>query len=41
LKKIGEANDIAQAAAFLLGNTSQWITGQIIAVDGGISTIKA
>lgn len=41
LKKIGTANDIAQMAAFLLTDQSQWITGQIFPVDGGISTIKS
>lgn len=40
LKKIGEAADIAHAAAFLLSDKSQWITGQIMHVDGGISSIK-
>ena len=40
LKKIGEAKEIAEAAAFLLTNKSSWVTGQIIHVDGGHSTIK-
>lgn len=40
LKKIGEAEDIAQTAAFLLSEESKWITGQIFHVDGGISSIK-
>jgi len=39
LKKVGAANDIANAAAFLLQPKSNWITGQIIAVDGGYSTL--
>lgn len=40
LKKIGEAQDIAHAAAFLLSEESNWITGQIMPVDGGMSSIK-
>lgn len=40
LKTVGQAADIANAAAFLLGNESSWMTGQILHVDGGISTIK-
>ena len=40
LKKIGEPEDIAAAALFLLSEKSSWITGQILAVDGGMSAIK-
>ncbi len=40
LKKIGSPEDIANAASFLLSEQSSWITGQIISVDGGISSIK-
>ncbi|MEO9533924.1 MAG: SDR family oxidoreductase [Crocinitomicaceae bacterium] len=40
LKTIGEPDDIAQVAAFLLGTNSKWLTGQIIHVDGGMSTLK-
>jgi NAD(P)-dependent dehydrogenase (short-subunit alcohol dehydrogenase family) len=35
LPRIGEPEDIAQLARFLLGDESTWITGQIINVDGG------
>lgn len=40
LKKIGDANDIAQAAAFLLSDASSWITGQVLHVDGGIGVVR-
>ena len=40
LKRIGEAEDIAQMAAFLLSEKASWITGQLIAVDGGLSAVK-
>lgn len=40
LKKIGEPNDLANAIEFLLSEKSSWITGQILAVDGGMNTLK-
>ncbi|MEX0314793.1 MAG: SDR family NAD(P)-dependent oxidoreductase [Allomuricauda sp.] len=40
LKRFGKSTDIANMAAFLLGDQSSWITGQVFAVDGGISTLK-
>jgi NAD(P)-dependent dehydrogenase (short-subunit alcohol dehydrogenase family) len=40
LKKIGQPEDIAQLASFLLQDTSSWMTGQILSLDGGISTLK-
>ena len=39
LKKIGNASDIAEAATYLLTDKSSWVTGQILHVDGGHSTI--
>lgn len=40
LKKIGQSEDIAHMVKFLLSNNALWITGQVLAVDGGISTLK-
>ena len=40
LKRIGSAIDIANMAEFLLSTKSSWITGQILHVDGGMSSIK-
>jgi NAD(P)-dependent dehydrogenase (short-subunit alcohol dehydrogenase family) len=35
LPRVGEVEDIANAAMFLLSDAASWITGQIINVDGG------
>lgn len=40
LGRIGEPDDIAQVIAWLLGPDSSWITGQVISVDGGMSTVR-
>tara|TARA_B100000963_G_scaffold264322_1_gene232442 strand:+ start:10290 stop:10979 length:690 start_codon:yes stop_codon:yes gene_type:complete len=40
LKRIGQSNDIAEMIKFLLSEKSSWITGQIIGVDGGTSTLS-
>lgn len=40
LRKIGTAENIASAIKFLLSDDSNWITGQVIAVDGGMNKIK-
>ncbi|MBK6731560.1 MAG: SDR family oxidoreductase [Bacteroidetes bacterium] len=40
LKRIGSTEDIANMAAFLLSSKAAWITGQILHVDGGMSSLK-
>ncbi len=35
LPRVGEVDDVAKAAMFLLGDAAAWITGQIVNVDGG------
>ncbi|EWY38762.1 short-chain dehydrogenase [Skermanella stibiiresistens SB22] len=40
LGRIGEAEDIAALADFLLGPDSAWITGQVYGVDGGRSSLR-
>jgi 3-oxoacyl-[acyl-carrier protein] reductase len=40
IARVGNTNDMAQLAAFLLSNNSSWITGQIIGVDGGLGSLK-
>lgn len=36
-KRLGEADDVAGAILFLLSSSSNWITGQVIPVNGGHS----
>lgn len=38
--RYGKAEDIARATVFLLSDDSSWITGQVLHVDGGLSTLK-
>ena len=40
LKRVGNAEDIANIAVFLLSEKSTWMTGQIVGVDGGMSTLN-
>lgn len=40
LPRLGTAEDSANAADFLLSDASSWITGQILGVDGGRSTLR-
>ncbi|WP_181702243.1 SDR family NAD(P)-dependent oxidoreductase [Chthonobacter albigriseus] len=40
LPRIGTPVDIAGLAVFLLGEGASWITGQVIGVDGGRSTLR-
>ncbi|MGI9593325.1 MAG: SDR family NAD(P)-dependent oxidoreductase, partial [Patiriisocius sp.] len=40
LKRIGTSIDIANTACFLLSEQSSWMTGQILGVDGGKSTLQ-
>jgi NAD(P)-dependent dehydrogenase (short-subunit alcohol dehydrogenase family) len=41
LKRIGTVKDIADMAAFLLSDKASWITGQVLHVDGGMSSLKS
>jgi len=40
LGRIGSADEVADVAAFLFSDDARFITGQVIAVDGGLSTQK-
>ena len=37
LGRIGEPDDIARVIAFLVGDDSRWLSGQVITADGGIT----
>ncbi|MFN7000604.1 MAG: SDR family NAD(P)-dependent oxidoreductase [Elioraea tepidiphila] len=41
IPRLGEPEDAAALAAFLLGAESGWITGQVIGVDGGRASIRS
>lgn len=41
LKSIGNADDLAGMAVFLLSQDAKWISGQILHVDGGMSTLRS
>ena len=40
LKRVGEGKDSAALAKFLLTEESSWVTGQVIGVDGGRSSLS-
>ncbi len=40
LKRVGEADDLANAVEFLISEKSSWMTGQVLKIDGGISDLK-
>jgi 3-oxoacyl-[acyl-carrier protein] reductase len=40
LGRVGNAQEIAQATAFLLGEESSWMTGSVLQLDGGIGNLK-
>lgn len=40
LQRIGEPQDLAYMASFLLSDHSSFITGQVLPVDGGMSRLK-
>ncbi|KAA9339401.1 SDR family oxidoreductase [Hymenobacter busanensis] len=40
LQRVGQPLDLGETAAFLLSDAASFITGQVIRVDGGYSTLK-
>jgi len=41
LGRLGEPEDVARAIAFLLDPAQNWITAQVLGVDGGLGDVKA
>lgn len=40
LKEIGQPRDMASMVSYLLSDNARWITGQIMHIDGGLSTLN-
>jgi NAD(P)-dependent dehydrogenase (short-subunit alcohol dehydrogenase family) len=40
LGRVGQPQDVASLAAYLLSDQNTWITGQIIQIDGGMGSLK-
>ena len=40
IQKIGNGEDFAEISSYLLSENNKWITGQIIHIDGGRSTLR-
>ena len=41
LGRVGEPEDVAPAVTWLLDPETDWVTGQVIGVDGGLGTVRA
>jgi NAD(P)-dependent dehydrogenase (short-subunit alcohol dehydrogenase family) len=41
LKRLGTPRDVASAMAWLLDDDADWITGQVLGVDGGLGQVRA
>jgi NAD(P)-dependent dehydrogenase (short-subunit alcohol dehydrogenase family) len=40
LGRIGEPEDVASGLAWLLDPAQSWVTGQILGIDGGLSSVR-
>ena len=41
LGRIGEPDEVASAIRWFLDPQQSWVTGQVLAVDGGLSSVQA
>lgn len=41
LGRLGQADDVASALAWLVDPENSWVTGQVLGVDGGLGTVHA
>lgn len=41
LGRVGEPGDVAAALEWLLDPATTWVTGQVISIDGGLSSVRA
>ena len=40
MKRVGSVDDLAAIVSYLLSSEASWMTGQILHIDGGLSTLK-
>ncbi|MFW5689682.1 MAG: SDR family NAD(P)-dependent oxidoreductase [Spirochaetota bacterium] len=40
IKRVGSAEEMGAAAAYLLGDQARWMTGQVLHLDGGLSALR-
>lgn len=40
LRRVGKPEDIASMATYLLSDKASWISGQVLGIDGGLSTLR-
>ena len=41
LGRIGRPEEVASVITWLLSDTASWVTGQVIGIDGGLSSVRA
>lgn len=41
LGRLGDADDVASALAWLLDPANRWVTGQVLGVDGGLGSVRS